>query len=757
MGYDDPKWILQPELIPHRIDPQALPLLCRSEDYQLLELLLGLEKQAILALTLHRFAPRFESRAALDQLQENHAELLQDRYLIPDGDSPFSPTWQNIQVCPLCLDEPDGYDRLYWRVEALLSCPRHHVLLISSCPDCYAPIPALRPDLTICPSCKRGDYRSTITPLPTGEAWLFTSQDILLHHLGIDAEEMGERALDREPSLLYAVSPRDYFSLTAGLEGLLNYQPTGNHLRPFLLRTFSLEGILAQTVHPTLVLLHYLLADWPAHFWGMLERCRRALWEDSFRFPHARRYSERWDTELARSDYWGEEAYREEPAKLLRSFSSALDEYFRFYRDRLWHREHAFGETILPEGHPQFRQLACPTKEKAMVPLPWEDLTSVICRTARAMNYGHPSWVLVSVEPPRRKVYTPDIPLLHRRDDYRVLEGQIGLDEEGLYRLSLHRFVGLLQPRKKTQEEGAVPDDIPRQTLDRYLAREMFLPFDQTKVCPACLDESIGYDRLFWRLQSVVACPRHQLLLVDRCPACHASIPPLRLHLTLCPSCRRGDYRRAPHLQIPSASWLWRGQELLFGFIDAEGDQSYRPSPFFVESPLVRVHPWQYFELLTCFHVLFLLLSPRSVLSHAFHLLTCSMEVLEVNSAALQVMSTHLTFFHFVFARWPEHFLSLIDAFTSTMRNLRIGGELFESLWDAQAVFEHLWLSRQQAGDVYGRLIRLFQNWIIWGAIAEVPGEPPFPATYHRGCSQLLGDYKKRFGVEPTPYPRTKW
>jgi hypothetical protein len=123
----------------------------------------------------------------------------------------------------------------------------------------------------------------------------------------------------------------------------------------------------------------------------------------------------------------------------------------------------------------------------------------------------------------------------------------------------------------------------------------------------------------------------------------------------------------------------------------------------------------------------------------------------------LQVMSTHLTFFHFVFALWPEHFLSLIDAFTSTMRNLRIGKGLFEPLWDTHRVFEHLWLSRRQAGDVYGRLVHLLENWIIWGAIAEIPGEPPFPAPYHRGRSQLLEDYKERFVIKPTPYPRTRW
>ncbi len=90
MGYGDPKWILQPELIPHRVDPQALPLLRQYEDYQMLELLLALEKEAILSLTLHRFAPRFESQVALDPPQKHRTGPPEDRYLFLDYLLPFS-------------------------------------------------------------------------------------------------------------------------------------------------------------------------------------------------------------------------------------------------------------------------------------------------------------------------------------------------------------------------------------------------------------------------------------------------------------------------------------------------------------------------------------------------------------------------------------------------------------------------------------------------------------------------------------------
>ena len=63
MDYPHPKWILQPESIAHRIEPDALPRMSASEDYQMLGKLLGLDEERLVALTLHRFAPRLERSA----------------------------------------------------------------------------------------------------------------------------------------------------------------------------------------------------------------------------------------------------------------------------------------------------------------------------------------------------------------------------------------------------------------------------------------------------------------------------------------------------------------------------------------------------------------------------------------------------------------------------------------------------------------------------------------------------------------------
>ncbi|MEU9521768.1 TniQ family protein [Streptomyces sp. NPDC048224] len=50
-----------------------------------------------------------------------------------------------------------------------------------------------------------------------------------------------------------------------------------------------------------------------------------------------------------------------------------------------------------------------------------------------------------------------------------------------------------------------------------------------SRYCPVCLDESDGRWQLSWRLGWSFACTRHQVLLADRCPACHR-IPRVRAH-----------------------------------------------------------------------------------------------------------------------------------------------------------------------------------------------------------------------------------
>jgi TniQ len=119
MGYSQPGWILRPEKTGHSIPSEALPLLKWQLDYELLGRLLDLDESTLHGLTLHRFAARVSSRSAAIPAETTGMQRFPRLNKLPrlwNAQRLFAYSGRTIQVCPRCLDEPDGgYDRLYWR------------------------------------------------------------------------------------------------------------------------------------------------------------------------------------------------------------------------------------------------------------------------------------------------------------------------------------------------------------------------------------------------------------------------------------------------------------------------------------------------------------------------------------------------------------------------------------------------------------------------------------------------------------------
>src|SRR5713226_5834815 len=86
------------------------------------------------------------------------------------------------------------------------------------------------------------------------------------------------------------------------------------------------------------------------------------------------------------------------------------------------------------------------------VPYPWEDLASLLSRTARKMGYADPRWIL-SPQGSAHRIHEPHVPMLCWREDYQLLVQQLLLDEHSLYKLTAHQFALVLYPEQiKTQE-----------------------------------------------------------------------------------------------------------------------------------------------------------------------------------------------------------------------------------------------------------------------------------------------------------------
>jgi hypothetical protein len=319
--------------------------------------------------------------------------------------------------------------------------------------------------------------------------------------------------------------------------GLLSEGPYRGRLLPLLLRALPVENLAPTHIQSALLLLHYLLDSWPVHFWIAED----SLWSHPSYAP-----ARQWEAQLIRGVVWDQGASREQTMDFLRAFFEMAKDYFQPHRYPGRH-DAPLARHIAPAALPIAHQLRPAAQKEPVAPRPWEDLASFVGRAARSMRYEFPDWALISPEPPRRKVYSRELPLLHRLADYQVLERALGLGEAELYHMTLHRFAARLQsPERGARAPSAYPacESIDRPLLSRSTVRREISTRRTTKVCPGCLDEAPAYDRLFWRLRPVILCPYHALLLLDRCSYCPAPIPGQRRSPGRCPFCRR-EYLQA--------------------------------------------------------------------------------------------------------------------------------------------------------------------------------------------------------------------
>ena len=154
---------------------------------------------------------------------------------------------------------------------------------------------------------------------------------------------------------------------------------------------------------------------------------------------------------------------------------------------------------------------------KQLRPAPLESLGSLLQRLGEANHYRERAWLggLLGRHPARPEV-------LRRVRDFQTLGELTGLDHEELIGLTLHRFApwyGVAQraPRPALPAVLSIPlwPDIGAQGNTREAAA----------VCPECWGER-AVILLPWWLHHLTACPRHLMLLRQRCAGC---AEPLRL------------------------------------------------------------------------------------------------------------------------------------------------------------------------------------------------------------------------------------
>ncbi|WP_337996932.1 TniQ family protein [Oleispirillum naphthae] len=177
---------------------------------------------------------------------------------------------------------------------------------------------------------------------------------------------------------------------------------------------------------------------------------------------------------------------------------------------------------------------------------PDETLGSWLTRIALANGLSPSEFYPIVL--PGGRLYRTDLDRLACDDLVRNLAAYAGAEEAEVAAATFRRWAGLL-----------FEADDGRRKLT-------WLPWVGTaggrtsfgqQACPLCLvEDSHPYFRMTWRLGFVTACPRHGILLIDRCPACGEPLQPLFLpppngrdRLIGCWKCG-ADYRRAPKVSV---------------------------------------------------------------------------------------------------------------------------------------------------------------------------------------------------------------
>ena len=289
-------------------------------------------------------------------------------------------------------------------------------------------------------------------------------------------------------------------------------------------------------------------------------------------------------------------------------------------------------------------------------PLPWEDLASLISRTAEAMGYPTPGWIL-HPESAKHSIAPKDLAWLSMPLDYRMLGRLLDLDKAGIRALTLRRFA---LKQGMIAEGTSAPADLQASgTVEQawlFNPYPLFRSFQSTiQVCPRCLDEAERYDRLYWRATPLLLCPRHHVFLIQACPACQRPIPAPRARPSACPSCG-ADYRQLVLPLAAEGDWLLNTHLIFLTQLGVDtGELGALPADD--ESSFLQQLPQsQYWWIVANFLDLFDDPLYRTSLVRA-------LPVAKLVPGAPQ--SPYLVF-HYLLASWPLHWWVLLERFHYT-------------------------------------------------------------------------------------------
>ena len=172
-------------------------------------------------------------------------------------------------------------------------------------------------------------------PQAAEEPWLQASHALLLGHLGVEPIEAGTGAESDGSTPLRSLNPWDFFWLLKEFTRIFDLDAHQEKVLPFLIRTFSLQELVARASvcrgtslgASSRVILHYLLADWPAHFLSFLDRIQRVMQEE-YHYPAEGALVLDWGSAMVQGNYWCRRVYEADTIPRMRLFFGMYTECF---------------------------------------------------------------------------------------------------------------------------------------------------------------------------------------------------------------------------------------------------------------------------------------------------------------------------------------------------------------------------------------------------------------------------------------------
>jgi len=300
-------------------------------------------------------------------------------------------------------------------------------------------------------------------------------------------------------------------------------------------------------------------------------------------------------------------------------------------------------------------------------PYPWESLTSALSRAAIRMNHPCPEQLL------NRAPFTPKTdesssrgePLLPSEADDPTLAHLLQIPKESLMQLSHSPLIMSL---------GLPPYDLDHRSfiLSEPTLRSWLLPYmihSTTKVCQYCVQESKGYDRLYWNLNGVLCCPRHRVHLLKKCSSCLHPIPAMRTRVGQCPLCNN-SFSIHPPEQLREDDMLVVGTSLLLRMLHIPSSETSSAYKHFKPSPLLTVKPNIYFALLIAFteEIGSYYDYSQQQLLHLCCLIGDSIpSSIQRTVDDRYALDAEVLLFHTLFSHWPARFFTFLDILYRTV------------------------------------------------------------------------------------------